>query len=800
MMPFAPIQATVVRVPNPFQPLHGREVSAVKDRQTLAEWADGNGIRPFKVPTMCNRNGAWIPESRWHEVAIQNGDVVTFVAIPHGGGGGGGGKNPMATVLMIAVMVAAPYIGSLVGNELALLAMGEMMGPATPAAIGLWGAAATGAFAIGGAVLTGALFPAPKPSMPSQSWGGFGSAPAPSPTYSLQAQGNQARLGQPIPEIFGRHRVFFDLCGDEYFEYVDNGQYLYQVFCVGMGHYEFEPLKIDDTPFSSFEEIQYQIVNPGQQVTLFHAAVVTASEVAGQEALGPNQLTAGDDGWLGPFIASGPATDTTHIGIDVAFSRGLYYAQNDGSLASKTVTWVAQAQKIDDSGAALGDWVVLGSESYTAATNTALRASNKYAIAGGGRYQVRFQRTNNNDQDSRTGHELRWSGLKAYLDEDEDPLLAEVTRVAVKAKATDNLSSRSSRLVNGVVTRKLPVWSPATGWSEPQATRDIAPALAYILRAENGAKLTDNRIDVAGLHQLHQTWVARGDTFNGVFDSTITAWEALIRVARVGRAAPFQQGGMVRVVRDEPRAMPSALFNGRNIVKGSFQIEYLMPGADTADAVTLEYWSEKTWATAEVTAARIGGEIRVLTPAELVTNPPERPAKVQYLGITLDDQAAREAAFLCAANIFRRRLPTFRTELDGLVLSYGDLVAVAHPMPSWGQGGEVAAWNPATRIMRLSEPVAWKEGQDHYIVLRKRDGGLGEPLLVEPAVGGDPKEVHVLDQLPFDPDTGGERERTYFALGPGDLWAQAVRVRAIKPRGKQVELVTVCEDQRVHVN
>lgn len=682
-------------------------------------------------------------------------------------------------------------------------------------------------------------------------------------------------LGQPIAEIFGRHRVFFDLCGDEYYEYVDNEQYLHQVFCVGMGDYDFEPLKVDDTPFSSFEEIQYQIVRPGQHVTLFRDRVVTASEVAGQEAKGPNQLTEGEDGWLGPFIVNGPATKATYIGVDVGFGHGLYYAQNDGSLASKTVTWAVEVRAVDDDGTALGDWQSLtgsvarlvhtvvtvyhpavgnpGDESYqpaytttssdtwtgapsgltevsrvqvgsaevttvgyttttvtrfdvtytsgshTAATNTQIRRSDKYAV-GPGRYEVRFKRTNNNDQDSRTGHEIRWTGLKAYLDEEDDPLLAEVTRIAVKAKATDNLSSRSSRMINGVVTRKLPVWSPANGWSEPQATCDIAPTLAYILRARNGAQLTENRIDVAGLHQLHQTWVARGDTFNGVFDSTITAWEALIRVARVGRAAPFQQGGMVRVVRDEPRAMPTALFNGRNIVKGSFQVEYLMPGNDTADAVTLEYWSEKTWAPAEVTAARIDGEIRVLTATELVTRPPKRPAKVQYQGITDDDHAGREAAFLCAANIYRRRLPTWRTEFDGLVLSYGDLVAVAHPMPSWGQGGEVAAWNPATRIMRLSEPVAWKEGQDHYIVLRKRDGGLGEPLLVEPAVSGDPKEVHVLDQLPFDPDTGGERERTYFALGPGDLWAQAVRVRAIKPRGKQVELVTVCEDPRVHVN
>jgi len=37
--------------------------------------------------------------------------------------------------------------------------------------------------------------------------GSFGSPPAASPTYSLTPQGNQARLGQPIPVMYGRHII-----------------------------------------------------------------------------------------------------------------------------------------------------------------------------------------------------------------------------------------------------------------------------------------------------------------------------------------------------------------------------------------------------------------------------------------------------------------------------------------------------------------------------------------------------------------------------------------------------------------
>ena len=34
------------------------------------------------------------------------------------------------------------------------------------------------------------------------------------------------------------------------------------------------------------------------------AWVVTAVEVAGQELKGPNQLTNGETGWVGPFVAN----------------------------------------------------------------------------------------------------------------------------------------------------------------------------------------------------------------------------------------------------------------------------------------------------------------------------------------------------------------------------------------------------------------------------------------------------------------------------------------------------------------
>src|SRR5690606_25163967 len=152
-----------------------------------------------------------------------------------------------------------------------------------------------------------------------------------------------------------------------------------------------------------------------------------------------------------------------------------------------------EARAIDDDGEPAGAWSVLASETFSAATTTPQRRSDRYPVTPG-RYEVRARRTDVKDTDARAGHELRWEGLKTFLD--GTPAFGNVTLLALRMRATDNLSQRSSRLVNCIVTRKLPVWDPVSGWSAPQPTRSIAWAFADAARADYGANLPDSRIDL----------------------------------------------------------------------------------------------------------------------------------------------------------------------------------------------------------------------------------------------------------------------------------------------------------------
>ena len=766
---------TVVMLHNPFCPDRDREVIAVAEPLSIREWLGEHGIEEFECPTICLRNASPVLRGSWDDTFIAENDLIVFVPLPQGGGGGG--KNPLRTILMLTVMVAAPYLGGLIAGTIGVTST-----------IGI--SLITAGVALVGTTLVNVLLPPPKPAAPS-----FGKGvPSPSPTYSLTAQGNQARLTQPIPVVYGRHRVYPDLAATPWAEYDGNEQYLHQLHCIGQGEHEVEQIRIEDTPIASFEEIETELVAPGGAVTLFETDVVTAPEIAGQELIGVNDREAGEDGWVGPFTANPAGTAATGIGIDVVMPRGLYYAADDGSLEVRTVEWDVEARAVDDDGAATGGWIAVASESVTAAENTPQRKSYRYTVTAG-RYEVKVRRTNDKSGDARAGHVIHWGGLKAFLE--DAPEFGGVTLLAVRMRATDNLSQRSARLVNVIVTRKLPVWDPVAGWSEPRATRSLASAFADAARAHYGAGLDDARIDLAALHALDAVWQSRGDRFDAVFDQSLTVWEALTRIARCGRALPFLQGGILRIARDAPRTLPVALFGPRNIVRGSFRVQYVMPGEDTADAVTVTYFLERTWTPDEVVAALPDSSAEGT-----------EAASVDLFGCTGAEQAMREGLYMAAANRYRRRIVTFRTELEGLIPTYGDLIAITHDLPRWGQGGEVTAVDG--RTLTLSEPLEWEtveeanegggaNGTDppvHYLALRRRDGGLSGPWPVEP--GADARTVLLDEDLDIEPYTGADEERTHFAFGPGEAWGLRARVLAVRPRGEQVEITAVGEDARVH--
>lgn len=671
--------------------------------------------RDWDTPFVAFVDGKPVLRADW-EVVLDDDQAVAFVdvhAIPQGGGGGG--SNPLQMILSLAVLTFAPQLGAFLGSE----ALGG-------AVLGLSGSTWTGILTFAGLALVNMLVPPPKLPSPQQA----SALASPSPTYSLQAQGNIARLEAAIPEHFGRHIAYPDFAAQPYQEFSGNEQFLFQLLCIGRGSYDIEEIRVEDTPISSFSDITYEVVPPGGALTLFPANVTTSTEVAGQDlmcaagsyvqsgtttvqitltghglAIGNTvylDYTSGTavDGtftvattptadtftvtaagslttsgavtvsqWVGGFIANASGTEANYLSLDFVLPRGLYHAEMSGALTNMSVTVLAEYRTVDSVGAPTSSYTTLGTYTYTAATTTPPRFSERSAVTAG-RYQVRVRRTDIEQTDTTYGHDIAWAGLRAYLKDTR--AFGDVTLLAMRMRASNNLSAQASRKINVIATRRLPAWN-GTSWTAEAPTRSIAWALAYICKQVG---LTDAQIDLAALLALDATWASRQDYFDGRYDNFLGFWEAVSKTAAAGRAKPYMQGGVMRFKRDQAATIPVAMFSMRNIVRGSFSINYLMPTVDTADAVDVRYLDSSTWSPARVRA-------------NLPSSSALKPSKVELFGVVGRDQAYREGMYQAASNRYRRRIIKFRTEMEGFIPSFGDLIAVQHDMPAWGQHSEV---------------------------------------------------------------------------------------------------------------
>lgn len=193
-------------------------------------------------------NGEIIPQEYWHRVRPKAGlHNIAVRVVPQGGGGGK--KNPIATLLSIAVLVAAPYLaGAILGPTLAATQIG--IGTLT------YGGLLSSAIGVVGRLAISALAPPPKPSN-----AGIGnvSNPAESPTQFIEGAKNSLLPFGVIPVNLGTNRMFPPQAARPYTESQNNDQYVRQLFTYGYGQQMvISDLKIGETDLADFTDFELE--------------------------------------------------------------------------------------------------------------------------------------------------------------------------------------------------------------------------------------------------------------------------------------------------------------------------------------------------------------------------------------------------------------------------------------------------------------------------------------------------------------------------------------------------------------
>lgn len=701
-------------------------------------------------------NGQFLLRVDWNGPVLP-GDVIEWFIVFHGGGGRGGSRTILTIVAAIAIQFFVP------GNGLsaALLRVGLN-------------------------IAANALINALIPIQSSLADGGGGAAP--SPTYNVSVSGNQARLYQPIPVIYGRHQIYPDFACQPYSEYENNDQYFYAVYCIGMGEYTFERKLIDDTFLSRFSDVSVEELPPNDLPNIARANVVTAIEVSGQELLSGR--------YVGAFSVCNAKLSVESIGVDLVCSRGLGIANDDGSFGNKTVEWRVEYRVIDDFGTATTPWAVLATEALTRNTSDVQRISYRYTLPAAERIEVRLVRLDEKDDNARVLNDLEWAGLRGYLSVPAT-LCPQATHMAIKIRASEQLNGLSQRRISVIVRRKISVRGifgedDDYTWSANQESRSIVWALADLWRNDDyGDGLEDERLDLDTLQELDLVYESRQDRLDIVFDTKITSWEAAKIISQCGRAAPIRRNGVNTLMRDQQQDLPITAFTTRDMLPESFSMSYALANENTADAVYLEYFSNRTWSFQEVQCYAPG----VITP--------QNPVRVRMEGVTGLQHATREGLYMAAVNLYRRRFPSWETEMQGILPAFGSPVVISPSLPGWGQSGDVVAWDETGLVITLSEDAEFTEEASHYISLIRDDGSVTDAIAVTP--GAAPNQIVLASAPDFDLVVDSAySERPKYIFGSVSTYRMMVRVLGISRKGKNNEgamtyaISAVVEDNRVH--
>lgn len=774
---------------------------------------------------VCWAGGEWLPRERWGD-AVRPGEVVLFLQVA-------GGRGLLRAVLGLVVLGAALYFGAGLGAFIGE-GLGLSLSAAQAAALG------SAVIQVAGTLIVNALVPLRPAS------GGQFNAAAASPTYSIALQGNNPRLGQPVPVGYGALRTFPDV-GCAYSDFAgDSEQYYNAVLVVGLGAYQILAVEIGDTDVRNFQEVEVRYWGPGQTLERlgFGDPVRTpVIDMLSTEAVGGQEL---DEPlvWIGPFSPMNPGVvaSSREVYTDLVFGQGLADINpSNGTPRTLAVTFELEARPVSDRGQPEGTWVPLLWRSMLTntlstparverATRSAVRESLVWELPNEGgaeltkRWEFRMRRTSGKSSSQYMLDSVQWGGLRArgrlrdkpLADSNKSPV--GFTGITLRVRATAQLSGLSQRRIAVYWRRLLPVWRGASFSAPVFSDRPVDVAVDVLCNTQYGRALPVAALDMPGLAALRATHAARQDRCNYVFDTLTTAHEAASLALRCGRTALVQRMGRITAVRDEPQPAPVAMFTPYSMAADSLVLASALPAEDEPLSVRMTYldnqvWAERAavalvsdavqpgtlvgyaWIEEEGLPASLPAAVRALV-AEATA--PDRTIERPLPGVTGRLQAMREALFAAGVQRLRRENVSFGAGLEGLLVAWGDAVLVAHDVVDWGQTAEVAHWDATTRTLLASEPLAWQAGATHYVRLLLPTGEPTAPLRVERGLyddalvlQADPPAAPVHD----DP----LRERTRLIFGAGEQQGMTVRLQTCAPQGGElVNLGGYVEVPEVH--
>lgn len=735
------------------------------------------------------RGEPWAPtdfsvrlRKQWRHTRIGPSDTVAIIYAPRGGGGGAtgsrAGKNAGIGLLVATIALAA------LGQFWAIGAIGSALSVSAATAGTIWAAGSAALLAGAGYLLSRATQAKANKEEDNR------------PLYGVSGGGNQPRLGDRIPVIYGRCWTTPDLSQPDYTVFEGDNQTLYKRMTVGLGLYNVKTIRVGSAVMwtstggvqAPFTGAQVEIIPPGGASSLVPGQVATAPAVASLEVPRATDFPQN----AGPFSFPADTPPQSRIQIDWSLPNGVY-AVGTGKFEGKQfpTSWGVHFEyaPCDEDGNVTGGWLTLFTESGNTMTTKPRRITTIVDIPSGpGRYAFKARNLGAPPEvnGSQIVNTIFWEGLRAHIA--ESIVRDHVTEIAIKVTSGPGLGVTAFANVEAEVQRLLPVWN-GTAWSFQETRKAVWAAVDALINTSYGAGLDLGQIDLPRFLHYAST-VSACDTYDGVIRGPVSVYEALSTVLGVMRASPLRLGNVWTMVRDDQKIVRKHVVTRRQILKDTLGQQFNLDLSDGSANVIVE-WS----ASGDPKRQR---EERVNFGA--VTNAPRR---MRAEGVTGTEHAIHIATWAASTAYRRRERRTFTMELAGRLILPNDKCSI----DAWYFDGKETVGIVARSGLNLTmdQPFTLPNATS-YAVLRARDGREWGPVLLtqidEVTVALDAADVSLAQS-----QTGltlaevlntPTQAMTSMVIGGLDVVSDSWLVRSVRFSGEsQVEIEAIIDDPGV---
>lgn len=618
-----------------------------------------------------------------------------------------------------------------------------------------------------------------------------------SPNNALANRSNVARINERIPDIGGQVNSIPDIIMGNYRKFFDNVEEEISYYCVGRKELVIEEIKDGDTLVSDITDASAAVYGPftspnsgdspeiqiGPVIDDLISTVRRSVEVGGLILRASNETPAG--GFTSWFSFSTLKVD--RFWVNAIAPRGMF--KDDGIVKSAAVVdFTTQWQFLNDDRDPVGSissisGAVSGDDTDQKGTTVEIEMGSRSYV----RVRVKRDTLKDFEFEGTVVDEIQWRDLYGSQDVSLTDF-GDVTTIHTRRIRNEQSASIATPVLSCLATEKVDKYignGAFAGTLTPNTQ-----AMQTLIRMALDPKIGGRDISELDLDQLLQTQAdietyfgeAQAGEFNYTFDSTrITPQEIFYTITNAVFSVPYRIAKVLFVEFEQPQLGPEMVFTHRSKKPG------------------VEIWSRRFNNSTENDGVVFKWQNRETNTQELIFFPVDRSATNPKIYEIPGIANFRQAQWRAWREF--QRLRYGRIAVDFTVTAEGRFIRPSR-MISVVKGTRVATFDGYIRSVdgleiELSQAVEFTQGDDHFIILKKRDGDIQSI----PVIAGVDNTHIVLLEIPEETIyTANSALKTEFSFGPeARLDGQRILPLTIDPTEKQYVRVTgVNYDERYY--